>query len=271
MGGKKAQPQTLRFLPAQTISRLVFNLRMPDDAVRRILVVALSGGDDATDLPPAEEVIVASILDEIASYDARYKRDVENHRARQKAYKARLKQGLTQGDATGDGVTVADGHLASVTEGDAGDGGTERNGTDVPIIRGTVSPLPPEGGNRVTVTSSRFVPPSVEEASAYFVERGAPAGEAVRFCDFYAAKGWKVGRAPMKDWRAAVRNWLRSSDSFASGRAPEKKWAAPPAQPDPFEYRGPQDPAEIAAAMRAAEAAPVAPQDDELPPEGPAE
>lgn len=28
-----------------------------------------------------------------------------------------------------------------------------------------------------------------------------------RFVDFYASKGWKVGKEPMKDWKAAVRNW----------------------------------------------------------------
>jgi hypothetical protein len=27
--------------------------------------------------------------------------------------------------------------------------------------------------------------------------------------DFYESKGWKVGREPMKDWRAAARNWAR--------------------------------------------------------------
>jgi len=228
MGAKK---QTLRFLPAQAISRLVFNLRMPDDAVRRILTVALMGGEDATDLPPAEEIVVMSIIDEIASYDARYKRDVENHRARQKAYKARLRQGVTQGDATGDWVTVADGHLASVTEGDAGDGGTERNGTDVPNIRGTVSPPPPEGGNRVTITSTRFKVPSQQEVAEFFESRGGSAGDAERFHDHYTANGWRVGRAAMKDWRAAARNWMRS-DSFGpgGGAVPAKKEAAAPAQ-----------------------------------------
>ena len=30
-----------------------------------------------------------------------------------------------------------------------------------------------------------------------------------RFCDYYAANGWKAGRSPMKDWQAAVRNWER--------------------------------------------------------------
>lgn len=32
-----------------------------------------------------------------------------------------------------------------------------------------------------------------------------------RFVDFYAQKGWMVGRAKMKDWKASVRIWVRSS------------------------------------------------------------
>lgn len=32
-----------------------------------------------------------------------------------------------------------------------------------------------------------------------------------RFVDFYAQKGWMVGRTRMKDWKASVRNWVRSS------------------------------------------------------------
>ena len=32
-----------------------------------------------------------------------------------------------------------------------------------------------------------------------------------RFVDFYAQKGWMVGRMRMKDWRASVRNWVRTS------------------------------------------------------------
>lgn len=32
-----------------------------------------------------------------------------------------------------------------------------------------------------------------------------------RFVDFYAQKGWMVGRTRMKDWRASVRSWVRTS------------------------------------------------------------
>lgn len=52
---------------------------------------------------------------------------------------------------------------------------------------------------------SHFVPPTLEEVAAYARERGSkvdPQG----FIDFYAAKGWMVGKNPMKDWKAACRN-----------------------------------------------------------------
>ena len=56
--------------------------------------------------------------------------------------------------------------------------------------------------------SAHFKPPSVEEVSAYCLERNNGI-DAEQFCDFYASKGWKVGREPMKDWKAAVRTWER--------------------------------------------------------------
>lgn len=65
-------------------------------------------------------------------------------------------------------------------------------------------------------THPRFVPPTLEEVAAYVRERGStidPQG----FIDFYAAKGWMVGRNKMKDWKAACRNaekwerWQRGS------------------------------------------------------------
>lgn len=59
--------------------------------------------------------------------------------------------------------------------------------------------------------AARFSPPSVEEVTAYCQERRNGV-DAQRFVDFYASKGWKVGRDAMKDWRAAVRNWERRDD-----------------------------------------------------------
>ena len=42
------------------------------------------------------------------------------------------------------------------------------------------------------------------------------------FCDFYASKGWKVGSSPMRDWRAAARNWARR-DAGGGGRAGSRR------------------------------------------------
>lgn len=51
-----------------------------------------------------------------------------------------------------------------------------------------------------------FTKPTVEDVGAYCGERGNGV-DAQRFCDFYEAKGWKIGKEPMKDWKAAVRTW----------------------------------------------------------------
>lgn len=56
----------------------------------------------------------------------------------------------------------------------------------------------------------RFFPPTPEEVRAYASEKGYTNVDADRFCDFYGSKGWMVGKAKMKDWKAAVRNWHRS-------------------------------------------------------------
>ena len=57
--------------------------------------------------------------------------------------------------------------------------------------------------------ASRFTPPSVEEVRVYCAERKNSV-DPERFVDFYASKGWLVGKSKMKDWRAAVRSWERS-------------------------------------------------------------
>ena len=56
--------------------------------------------------------------------------------------------------------------------------------------------------------SARFTPPTVDEVKAYASEHGCKI-DAERFVDFYASKGWMVGKTKMKDWKAAVRNWAR--------------------------------------------------------------
>ena len=58
-------------------------------------------------------------------------------------------------------------------------------------------------------SKKRFAVPSVEEVAAYCRERGNNV-DAQRFVDFYASKGWRIGKEPMRDWRACVRTWERN-------------------------------------------------------------
>ena len=51
-----------------------------------------------------------------------------------------------------------------------------------------------------------FTPPTVEAVSDYCQERNNSV-DPETFVDFYASKGWKIGKEPMKDWKAAVRTW----------------------------------------------------------------
>lgn len=81
------------------------------------------------------------------------------------------------------------------------------------------SPPPPSG-------PKRFVPPTLAEVQSYVAERQSPV-DPQGFIDFYASKGWMVGKTPMKDWKAACRNaetWERWSRTEAS--APPKKGIA---------------------------------------------
>ncbi len=58
--------------------------------------------------------------------------------------------------------------------------------------------------------SSRFAPPSLKDVLDYMTERGYPyPKEAESFIDYYSSNGWKVGKNPMKDWKAATRNWTK--------------------------------------------------------------
>ncbi|MCM0083959.1 hypothetical protein L4X63_20460 [Geomonas sp. Red32] len=64
-----------------------------------------------------------------------------------------------------------------------------------------------EGKEKISVRG-KFTPPSQTEVQAYMADIGFD-GDADRFVDFYASKGWMVGRNKMKDWKAAVRTWRK--------------------------------------------------------------
>lgn len=57
--------------------------------------------------------------------------------------------------------------------------------------------------------TKRFVKPTVDEIRAYCKERKNGVNPE-RFFDYYEARGWKLSRDTMKDWKATVRTWERN-------------------------------------------------------------
>lgn len=67
--------------------------------------------------------------------------------------------------------------------------------------------------------AARFRAPSPAEVSEYAQQYAATKNLDLRaidfdpeyFCDYYESNGWHVGKQPMKDWKATVHRWLRTS------------------------------------------------------------
>lgn len=57
--------------------------------------------------------------------------------------------------------------------------------------------------------TQKFKSPTLEEVQSYISDKGYHV-DAERFWNYYESNGWRVGKNPMKSWRAAVSTWERS-------------------------------------------------------------
>lgn len=57
--------------------------------------------------------------------------------------------------------------------------------------------------------TKRFCKPTLEEVKNYINENNLNVNPQYWY-DFYESNGWKVGRNPMKDWKACVRRWNKT-------------------------------------------------------------
>ena len=54
--------------------------------------------------------------------------------------------------------------------------------------------------------------PKVDEVIKYFQEQNFPEIEANKFYNYFSSNGWLVGgKTPMKNWKAAAKNWMLNS------------------------------------------------------------
>lgn len=79
------------------------------------------------------------------------------------------------------------------------------------IKKGAKAPSP-------TLKSTRFHPPDMESVSEYFAQKGGTSAQAERFFAYYESNGWRVGKNPMKKWKAAASGWIARDAEQAVGR-----------------------------------------------------
>lgn len=73
-------------------------------------------------------------------------------------------------------------------------------------------------------------PPSLNEVIDFFKNQFTKDSftldlqvEAEKFYNHFSSNGWKVGgKAPMKDWNAAARNWIHNARRYANEKSPLK-------------------------------------------------
>ncbi len=69
--------------------------------------------------------------------------------------------------------------------------------------------------NNNTNNKNTFIRPLQAEIETYCKEISFVL-DANHFIDHYEARGWLIGKNPMKDWKAAVRTWKRNSSNFTT-------------------------------------------------------
>ena len=171
---------------------------VPDDVLGRALKAAiayLDTGEEAA-LSPLEGAVYASMKQFVDESVADYQRDTDNGK---KGGRPKKNPGLPQ-------VTQDNRPLPSLTEAEAeadaeADAEAEANANAEERVCN--KPGKP--------ARARFVAPGVQEVLDYCREQGYEM-DAQRFVDYYTSVGWKVGKSPMKDWKAAVRNWYRKEE-----------------------------------------------------------
>lgn len=74
----------------------------------------------------------------------------------------------------------------------------------------------PPAKEKKKATRKVFVKPTPLEIQTYVDEHQLNV-DVERFFDYYEGNGWKVGKNPMKDWKATARNWSRNNFGKGGG------------------------------------------------------
>ena len=64
--------------------------------------------------------------------------------------------------------------------------------------------------SNININKGKFKKPTLEEVALYCLERKNKI-DPQTFIDHYTSNGWRVGKNPMSDWKAAVRTWEKNN------------------------------------------------------------
>lgn len=106
------------------------------------------------------------------------------------------------------GCIPPEGEMHSTTGGNESIYITDSNTDELDIPQEPKSESAPKKRKRAV-----FVPPTPDMVTEYAESRGASV-DGDHFCDYYASRGWMIGRNKMKDWKAAVRTWIRNAKKW---------------------------------------------------------
>jgi predicted phage replisome organizer len=62
----------------------------------------------------------------------------------------------------------------------------------------------------------KFKKPTIQIIQDYLDEKGITSFDADYFYHHYESKGWLIGKAPMKSWKAAVQTWVKNSSKYGT-------------------------------------------------------
>ena len=193
----KAIVSSARFLRMPQTSRLLYydlGMAADDDGIVEAFTVIRTTGAAEDDLRVlASRGFVRVLNDDLVSFICEWK---QNNQLRRDRYTPSVYAGLL--------VQMSDGNQAATN------GLPNGSQMETQYSIGKVSIVKDSIDNRADKLprAPRFTPPTVDEVTAYCQERRNKV-DPQRFVDFYAAKGWMVGKNKMKDWRACVRTWER--------------------------------------------------------------
>jgi hypothetical protein len=98
---------------------------------------------------------------------------------------------------------------------------TSSKGTIIQVVNYTKYQIPtneltdeqPTNNQRVTTNKKdnkekKFIAPTYNDVLGFCMQNNLEI-DVNKFINFYESKGWMVGKNKMKDWKAAVRNWVK--------------------------------------------------------------